>query len=182
MQDLSLHILDIVENSINAGAGRIWIRIHEDASRNILRIEISDNGRGMSREMISRATDPFFTTKKGKKTGLGIPLLAQAARECGGELTIRPGRGKGTTIRATFQHNHIDRKPIGDMGETLLVLIGSHPEIDIVFEHRRAGDTYRLSTRELKAELEGVPVNAPDVIRILKDDISQWLKKADNMI
>lgn len=181
MQDLSLHILDIVENSINASATEIGIKIVEDTRENILSIEISDNGRGMDEEMLRKVHDPFFTTKC-KRTGLGIPLLAQSAKECNGDLAINTGPGIGTTISARFQYDHIDRKPLGDICKTMIVLIASNPDVDFIYEHRRNDNSYALNTAEIKKELDDVPINLPDVIKIIKDDISAWLISTNIMI
>ncbi|GBD95640.1 MAG TPA: ATP-binding protein [Nitrospirae bacterium] len=182
MEDLSLHILDIAENSISAGARRIRIKIIEDIKKNLLLIEISDNGKGMDREMFEHACDPFYTTRTTRRVGLGIPLLAQAARECMGDIKISTEKGKGSTITATFQYNHIDRKPLGDIGKTMIVLIASNPDIDFIFEHKKNGNSYILDTANIKKELDGVPINTPAVIKIIKDDISAWLNTTDNMI
>ena len=182
MEDLSLHILDIAENSITAGASRIRIKIIEDIKANLLLIEISDNGKGMDREMFEHACDPFYTTRTTRRVGLGLPLLAQAARECMGDIKISTEKGKGSTITATFQYNHIDRKPLGDIGKTMIVLIASNPGIDFIFEHKKDGNFYILNTADIKKELDGVPINTPAVIKIIKDDISAWLNDTDNMI
>jgi anti-sigma regulatory factor (Ser/Thr protein kinase) len=182
MQDLSLHILDIAENSIRAGATEIRIKIVEDRKKNLFLIEISDNGKGMDEETKKKVLDPFFTTKACKKTGLGVPLLAQSAKECGGDFTIKTENGRGTTVTASFQYDHVDRKPLGDIGNTLIVLIASNPDIDFVFEHRKNDSRYILKTAEIRKELDGIPVNTPDVIKIIKDDISAWLNSADNML
>jgi anti-sigma regulatory factor (Ser/Thr protein kinase) len=182
MEDLSLHILDIAENSITAGAGRIEIKISEDTKANLLIIEISDNGKGMDEELLKNACDPYYTTRTTRRVGLGIPLLAQAARECMGDINVKSKKGEGTTIKATFQYDHIDRKPIGDIEKTLIILIISNPDIDFLFEHRRNDDTYLLDTAEIKKELDGVPINNPEVIKIIKNDISAWLNDTNNMI
>jgi len=182
MEDLSLHILDIAENSIRAGADRVSIRVVENIDGNILTLEISDNGKGMDKDAIKKVCDPFFTTKTVRDIGLGIPLLAQAARECEGDLTVESEVGKGTKINAYFQYDHIDRKPLGRIDETLVILIASNPEIDFLYEHSRDDDNYRLDTEEIRKELENVPINTPAVIKIIKNDISSWLNMEDNMI
>lgn len=137
MQDLSLHILDIVENSIAASASRVRIRIVEQTARDLLALEISDNGQGMSAETQKKALDPFFTTRTTRRVGLGLPLLAQAAREAGGALQLDSGPNRGTTIHATFQLSHPDRKPLGDLAETLRTILGSRPDLDLEFRHER---------------------------------------------
>ncbi len=182
MEDLSLHILDIAENSITAGATNIWIKINEDIKENILLVEISDNGKGMDEKMLKNALDPFHTTRTTRNIGLGIPFLADAAREAGGDISIKSVKGEGTTITATFRHDNIDRKPLGDIGKTLIVIIASNPGIDIVFEHKKNTSEYLLDTAEIKKELEGVPINAPEVIRFIKKDINVWLNYIKHMI
>ncbi len=182
MEDLSLHILDVAENSITAGADRIEIRIIEDIRANLLSIEIKDNGRGMDKELLEHACDPFYTTRTTRRVGLGIPLLAQAANESMGNIDVTSKKDKGTTISATFQHNHIDRKPLGNVGETIVILIVSNPEIDFLFEHKIKDDSYTLDTSEMKKDLDGIPINTPEVIRIIKDGISAWLNNRNNVI
>lgn len=182
MEDLSLHILDIVENSIRAEASTISIEITEDIRKNIFMIRITDNGKGMDENMRSRVNDPFFTTKSCRSAGLGIPLLAQSAKECNGDLRISAREGKGSTITATFQHDHIDRKPLGNIEKTMIVLIAANPEIDFLFVYNKNGDSYTLDTADIKKNLDGIPINNPDVIKIIKNDISAWLNQADNVI
>ncbi len=133
MQDLSLHILDIVENALSADAGKISVRITQDISRDLLVLEITDDGEGMDRESARKALDPFYTSKLKKKVGLGIPLLAQAAREAEGRLTIDSGPGSGTRIQATFRLSHPDRKPLGDIEGTIRLLRITHPEIELEY-------------------------------------------------
>ena len=150
MEDLSLHILDIVENSIRASAKRIKIRIDENMKKDWLTVQIEDNGHGMDKETIKKAVDPFFTTKTTRRVGLGLPLLEQAAEETGGKLQISSEVGKRTRIRATFQYSHPDRKPLGNIGETLLSLAVGHPEVDFVYEHKRGKTVYRWDTKRIK--------------------------------
>jgi signal transduction histidine kinase len=131
MEDLSLHILDIVENAIRAKAKNVTITIVEDEVNDLLTLEIRDDGTGMDEEAQKRAIDPFFTTKKNKRVGLGLALLSQSASEAGGGLVLTSKKGEGTTVRATFNLSHIDRKPFGDIPKTLKCLEASH--LDIAF-------------------------------------------------
>jgi anti-sigma regulatory factor (Ser/Thr protein kinase) len=178
MEDLSLHILDIAENSIDAGASRVEIKIIINETDDRLILKISDNGKGMDEDTIRMVKDPFFTTKtiRQKKFGLGIPLLAQAAEECNGRFSIDSEVDKGTVITAEFQHSHIDIKPLGDIGSTMAVLIGGHPEIDFLLSYEKDGFSYKLDTEELKKELNDVPINLPDVLKLIRDDINSALK------
>lgn len=171
MEDLSLHILDIVENAIAAQADRIEIMISEDKERDLLSVEIRDNGKGMDKEEVERAVDPFYTTKTTRRIGLGLPLLEEAAKAANGRLDIQSNPGKGTTIKAVFQHSHIDRKPIGDMGQTLLTLVIGNPGVDLAYTHRKNSNRYRLDTKDIRNKLKGIPINSPDGIRMLKENL-----------
>ena len=175
MEDLSLHILDIAENSIRADAKKIEIVIVRDLEQDLLRVEVNDDGRGMDRDTLSRVQDPFYTTKK-KKTGLGIPLLAQAAEQSGGKLTIASAPGKGTRVTATFPWSNVDRPAIGRMAETLLMLIAGHPEPDFVYEEREGGRVFRLDTRELKNDLDDVPINSSGVLEAIRELLKEQVK------
>ncbi len=135
MEDFSLHLLDIAENALTAGASRIEIRIFEQTKENAMRIEIKDNGCGMDEQTAKQVLDPFYTTKSDKRVGLGLPLLAQAAREAGGDIEIQTAPGKGAVVRATFQLNHPDLKPLGDVLETMVTLACTHPQVQFIFEH-----------------------------------------------
>jgi signal transduction histidine kinase len=148
MEDLSLHILDIAENSITASAKMIGIRIIEDHAGDLLTIEIEDDGKGMDEQSLQKAIDPFFTTRTTRKVGLGLSLLAQATRESDGKIELSSEPGKGTTVKAVFRLSHLDRKPIGDINETIRTLVAGHPEIDFIYEHQKDNSTYRFDTRE----------------------------------
>ncbi len=150
MEDLSLHILDIAENSIMASAGRIEIRIDEDPANDLLTLEISDNGRGMDEETLKKALDPFFTTRTTRRVGLGLSLLAQAARQSGGTMDVTSRPQKATVARATFCLSHPDCKPTGATAETMRTLAVAHPVIDLVFEQKTNGSIYRFDWRELQ--------------------------------
>ena len=142
MEDLSLHILDIAENSIRAGARNVDIRLVEHKNNTVLILEIEDDGTGMDEETLKNAMNPFFTTKDGKKFGLGLSLLSQSAQEAGGNMTVEKRAIKGTKIIATFDKSNIDIKPTGDIKETMRILKTSHPEINFSFEHViKNGDT-----------------------------------------
>ncbi|MHC4474669.1 MAG: ATP-binding protein [Planctomycetota bacterium] len=137
MEDISLHLLDVAENALAAGADRVAIRILEQLKENVMIIEIEDNGCGMDEQTAKQALDPFYTSKTEKRVGLGLPMFAQAAREAGGDLEIQSAPGASTVIRARFQLSHPDLKPLGDMAETLATLAAGHPQVQFVFEHRQ---------------------------------------------
>lgn len=148
MEDLSLHILDIAENSINGAARTIEIIIDEDKDKDLLTIEIKDDGKGMDEKTLKKALDPFFTTRKTRRVGLGLSLLAQAAEQSGGKMELNSKPRVGTTVRATFRMSHPDCKPMGDINETMRMLVAGHPEINFVYEHHKDNSIYRFDTRE----------------------------------
>ena len=146
MEDLSLHILDIVENSIRADAKEVEIRIEENVAKDCLEIEISDDGAGMDQATIEKALDPFFTTKTVRKVGLGLSLFREAARAAGGDMTVQSEPGKGTRVKATFQYGHVDRQPLGDLVMTLRTLIVANPEVRFRFSHHKDGNEERFDS------------------------------------
>ena len=171
MEDLSLHILDIVENAVAAGATRVLITVNENAGRDCLSFRVTDNGRGMSREEKERALDPFFTTKR-KRTGLGLPLLAQTAEVCGGRVIIESVPRKGTRVAARFPFRHIDRPPLTKMTETMMMLVFGHPEVEFRYRHTRNGLVFSYLRRAL-------PVRgaASAEIAALRDSLRTGLKR-----
>jgi anti-sigma regulatory factor (Ser/Thr protein kinase) len=171
LQDLSLHILDIAENSIKADAKTIEIRITENLKKDLLIIEITDDGKGMDRAFAEKATDPFMTTRTERRVGLGLSLFAEAARRSNGDLTIRSNPGGGTRIEATFQHSHIDRQPLGDIGQTIITIVMGNPEIDLMYRHKKNRHSYFLDTRKLRAELKDATKNLPVWIRTLEENL-----------
>jgi len=176
LMELSLHLLDMVQNSIEAGSSKIEITIHEDLKADVLVIEISDNGRGMSEEQIARVLDPFYTTRKTRHVGLGIPLLLEACRRCDGNLEIRSKPGKGTTIQATFRHSHIDRAPLGNIPSVLMTVLFADNKIDWLYIHRVNQEEFRLESSEIRKELVDVPITHPKVRKWLLD----FLIKGEN--
>jgi len=176
MEDLSLHILDVAENSVDAGATRVEIAVKEDTENDLLSIEIKDDGKGMDEGTMKTATDPFFTTKTVRKVGLGLPFLKQAAEECDGSFSLASEKGKGTTVFVTFRRSHIDRKPLGDMGASIIVLLAGNPGIDILFTYKKDGYAYHLNTREIREELAEVPLNSPEVLKLIREDIDKGIE------
>ncbi len=177
MEDLSLHILDIAENSVDARAKTVRISLTEDQARDLLVLEIADDGRGMDREMAKRALDPFVTTKTTRRVGLGLPLLAESARAANGDLRIQSKPGQGTRIKATFRLSHIDTKPLGDIAQTMISLVIGHPEVDFLYAHKINSYRYAFDTRELKKEIGGLPLQAPQVVSFIKKNINEGLDR-----
>lgn len=176
MKDLSLHIMDIVQNSIVAGADKISINLNVKGDPQILIMEIQDNGKGMDEEFLREVTDPFKTSRTTRNVGLGIPLLAQSANMAGGELNIKSEPGKGTTIEARFNINHIDRIPLGDIPETIKMLIMANPNISWTIRFSSPNDNFVLDTDELKPHLDGVSIANSSVLGWIQNTIADGIK------
>lgn len=168
MKELSLNILDITENSVKAGATLTEISITE--SGNKLIISIKDDGCGMSEDIVRSVVDPFYTTRTTRKVGMGVPLFKMAAEQTGGKLEIVSDTGEdhGTTVTAYFYKDHLDFTPLGDVISTVTTLIQGHPDTDFLFTHLIDDKEIRLDTRELRAVLEGVPLNTYDVLEWIR--------------
>jgi hypothetical protein len=171
MLELSLHVLDIAENSVRAGASNVLIEITDSIERDLLAIRIVDDGRGI--DMKIKGTNPYFTSKAGKRFGLGIPLLAQATELSEGSFEIGPLETGGTEVRAEFQRGHIDLMPLGDIASTMSVLVGGHPDLDFEFVLVRDEGRYRFATSCLREELEGLPLNVPQVLEYIRQEINE---------
>lgn len=154
MRELSLHILDIVQNSISANSMTIIIEIEENHDRDQLIIKITDDGKGMTAEQLKQATDPFFTTRTSRDLGFGIPLFNETVSMAGGHLTVESELGKGTRVTAKMQWGHINRPPIGDMVETMMCILMSNPIVHILYMHRIDQNSYRFDSAEFDQFVE----------------------------
>jgi len=174
MRELSLHIMDIMQNSIVAGATLVELDLYENAEEDMIKFTITDNGCGMDENMVKAVVDPFTTGRTTRRVGLGIPLLKLAAQMTGGDIELKSKKGEGTTIRAWFGYHHIDREPLGDMAQTVQQIITSYEEIDFVYRHSVGKNTFSIDTREFKKILKGVSFKTPEVtlwiLEYLKDN------------
>ncbi len=175
MRELSLHLLDIAENSISAGAKNISIVVAEDTTLDLLQMSVEDDGRGMSAEMVAQVTDPFITTRTTRKVGLGIPLLKFAAESCNGKLEITSEPGKGTKLFVEFQRNHIDRMPMGDLVTTIHQLVISNPLVHWKFEYRFNNRNGVFDDALIKEELGDIPMTEPDILNCIKGMIESTI-------
>ena len=172
MQEISLHVLDIVQNSITAGASLIEIIVDENKTDDFLDITITDNGCGMDEEKVKKVLDPFYTTRSTRRVGLGIPMYREAALSTGGDFKIESVLGVGTKVFARFGYSHIDRQPLGDMGGAVVVLITCNPQLDFIYTHKYEDKIFVVDTKEIKKILDGVSVS--DI------QVSAWLKEYVN--
>lgn len=161
MKDLSMHILDIVENSIKAGAKQVEVELRYVDNRQ--EITISDNGCGMDAEMVKRITDPYTTSRTSRKVGLGLPFLKMNAEQTGGNLMISSVPGRGTTVKAVFMTDNIDCVPPGDLASSLSLLMTGNPEVNFVIRLIKDDDVFEVSSDEINEVLDGIPISHPKV-------------------
>ena len=177
MKELSLNILDITENSVKAGATLTEILI--DESEKTLTITIKDDGCGMTEEVLSSVTNPFYTTRTTRSVGLGIPLLMLSAEQTGGFVEIKSKTKNeidpthGTTVTAHYNKDHIDFTPLGDIISTVTTLIQGHPDTDFLFVHTKGAGEVSLDTRELREVLIDIPLDSYEIIKWIEENLKE---------
>lgn len=183
MQELSMNILDVAENSVHAGASLVEITVDEQPDADSLIITIEDNGCGMTEEQVKSVSDPFFTTRTTRKVGLGIPFFRMAAEQTGGSLGISSTPGKGTVVTAKFVRSSIDLMPLGNINDSIFVLIQGSPDIDFVYTRTLGKRMLILDTRSFRKIMGDIPLSDPRVggfIREFLDENTQELLSADS--
>ena len=176
MNDLSLHIIDIIQNSLSAGATHIDVTVDENPAADRLTIRIGDNGRGMTAEQVARLDDPFYTTRTTRRIGMGIPLFRQTAEQSDGGLTVESAPGQGTAVTATFRYSHLDRPPLGDLAGSFVLMAAANPETEFTLKYIYNNNTYRFNTTEADEALDGIPRNEPAVVKILTEMVAENIK------
>jgi len=178
MRELSLHILDIMENSRRAEADLIKIKIKEAPAENLLKIVIEDNGSGIDQEKLDKITDPFITSRTTRDVGLGLSLFKAAAEDCAGNFKIDSEINKGTRVAAEFQYDHIDRVPLGDMKSTISNFIAANGEnVDLVYQHQYENKYFKFDSREIKAELDDVSIQSRQLSTWIREYIGENLSE-----
>lgn len=169
MEEIALHILDIVQNSIYANATFIKVVIIEQPVQNIFSFSVWDNGKGMTKDFVEQVKNPFHTTRTTRKVGLGIPLLDLTCQQCNGKLKIKSQVGKGTMLKAKMDYDHIDRPPLGDMPSTIVSILLSLKNQHFYYEHQYMDQKFKLDTQELQEILGEISLQEPTVL--------QWIHK-----
>ncbi|HCM14625.1 MAG: ATP-binding protein [Candidatus Cloacimonadales bacterium] len=185
MQDISLHLLDILENSVRAGARNIKVRVINNVLKNRLRIIVEDDGSGMDAHTLEKAQDPFYTSKEErvKKVGLGIPLFKQNAEIVGGSFKMASEPGFGTVLTVDFPLDHIDRMPLGNLKDTLLGGIIGHPEVDFfihfLYKDKAKELCFHFDTKAIREELGDIPLTYPDVIEYIDQSLYEGIQNTN---
>jgi anti-sigma regulatory factor (Ser/Thr protein kinase) len=177
MKEISLNILDILQNAIDAGSSAIRLDVAEDTARDALEIEVTDNGKGMDARTAAAALDPFMTTNSKKKVGLGLPLLRDHAQMCDGDLVLSSEPGKGTKVRVWFRRSHIDRMPMGDLAWTVATALSTHQEIEFSYSHRMDDREFSVTSSELREAVDGLPLSSPPVFRGIAEFLQHNIDK-----
>ncbi|MEG2318636.1 MAG: ATP-binding protein [Rikenellaceae bacterium] len=177
MNDLALHILDIMQNSISANASYISLVICEDIGADLLTIIIKDNGKGMTKEQVDKLADPFFTSRTTRKVGLGIPLFKQSAIQSGGSLDVESEVGIGTTVKAIFGYSNIDRPPLGNVANAFILMVSCNPNIRFELKYIYNGNEYIFDSFEVKDILGDMPLSDAGVIKMLTEMIEENIKE-----
>jgi anti-sigma regulatory factor (Ser/Thr protein kinase) len=173
MDDLSLHILDVAENSVTAGATVVEITVDENPAQNSLRLSITDDGKGMDEATVKAAMDPFMTTKqKAKSVGLGLPFLAESSQAAGGDLKVESIPGAGTRVTATMDYDNIDRRPLGDLAATIITLVVGYPEVEFRYVHTVGKRQFVFTTWELKEKINHTGLSSAVALRALKETLA----------
>ena len=176
MKEISLHLLDIVQNSVKAGASHVDIRFRLDAS-GVLEMGVRDDGCGMDPEFLARVRSPFTTTRTTRKVGLGIPLLMQNAMQSGGRVDIESKVGEGTDIVAYFVTSSIDCLPLGDLASTMAsIIMGSPDKPEFSIQCSSPAGEMSFSTEEIRPVLEGVSLAEPGVVQWIRDSLDEEIQ------
>lgn len=175
MRELSLHLIDILQNSIKAGASLITVELDEFVKKDELRIVVIDNGCGISKEMLAIVKDPFVTSRQTRKVGLGLSLLEAACKRCDGFLEIESEEGNGTKVTAVMRYSHIDRAPIGRVEDTILSVL-LYLSVDIVYTHKVDELEFKFDSREIK-KIAGDDLSSPEILKWIKDYIKENIEQ-----
>ena len=172
-----MHVYDLMENSTAANAKDIKLTIVDSLKNNDFHFTIEDNGKGMSPEFLAKVTDPWTTSRTTRKVGLGLPLIKMNTENMGGGMNIESEVGKGTVLNFWFQHDHIDRPPMGDLAGSLVMLFSAHEDIHFIYTHITDDGEFVFDTDEVKEALDGIPMNDVHIMKYLKEMIQENLKE-----
>ncbi len=173
MNELVLHIMDIVYNSIRAKATIVNIELNYQSETDLLTVTIVDNGTGIKQEELDQVSNPFNTSRKTRKVGLGISLFELSAIQADGSLRIESEYSKYTKVVAKMKKNHIDCLPIGNVGETIYLLSVANEACEIMFKYIHDDYEFKYDTREVKEIVGNDLTSNIEVINWIKDYINE---------
>jgi hypothetical protein len=177
MKDLSLHVLDLLANSTAIKATKVELTIIDSIKEDKYWFQIKDNGKGMDSEFAKKVVDPYTTTRKTRKVGLGLPLIKMNSEHCNGGFNLESQIGVGTILTYWFQHSNIDRQPLGDIASAVVMTAAMNDETRLIYTHTTDLGSYTFDTKEIKEALEVTTLNDPDIIKALEEMINENLKE-----
>lgn len=175
MKNMAMHILDIAGNSIEAGAAEVRVQVEELPDKDVFRLMVQDDGKGIAKEALAGVTHPYYTGRKSRKVGLGLSLLKQNAENTGGSLVIHSSPNKGTRVEAGFKYHHVDRPPLGDVAGAITMLMGGNPDLNLVYVHKHGELRFEISSREIKQALDGISISRREVRTYIRGMIDENL-------
>jgi hypothetical protein len=181
MKTISDHITDIIQNSTRAGADEIRLLVDHATRPEMLVVEIQDNGPGIDPEILLNITDPFTTTRKTRKVGMGLPLLVHHARLAGGEVVVESKLLDGTRVVAEFQLSSIDRQPLGDIGAAVTLLITGSPGVNLIFQYISPSGSYEISTHDITDSIDGDDIGNPKLFRLIRELITSNVEELGSL-
>lgn len=147
-------MMDLVQNSVEAGASEIELTVRE--SGETIAFSIEDNGSGMSRELQAKAVDPFYSDGRKhahRRVGLGLPFLIQTAEAANGRAVIESEEGRGTRIDFAAQADHVDLPPFGDFPAAASMMLSQADSFELRIIREAGGESYTVSRSELEETL-----------------------------
>jgi anti-sigma regulatory factor (Ser/Thr protein kinase) len=177
VKELALYILDLAENSISAGAKHVSIDVQANSKSDKLIVRISDYGKGMSADLLARVTDPFVTSRKERRFGLGLPFFKDLVEQCEGSFSINSEEGKGTTVEGTMKLSSVDLVPMGDMGATIVSMLVSNPSLDIIYSFVFDDYDFCFDSEEVRRLLGNVSITEPSVLQWIAEYVNQGTRE-----
>lgn len=177
MKNVALHILDLVQNSARAKAGKVQVSIVENPGKDTYLLTIEDDGIGMEERQLQNATDPFFTTRTTRKVGLGLSLIQQNSERTGGSFNLTSEPGKGTKLDATFIMSHPDRLPLGEIDDVLVLLAVGLPQLRLIYDHTTPAGKYKFDTEVIREIIGDIKDSNQEIRTFLREMIIENLKE-----
>lgn len=177
MKNLADHILDIIQNSLRANATLIEIIVEENKTDDFCKIQITDNGCGMSEEMVMQAANPFFTSRKTRKVGLGLALLKQNTEMANGTFRLKSEPGMGTIVEATFQLSNVDKPPLGEIWDVLYLTMLGNQNVILTYEHRTNKGNFKITSAEINEAIGGVSMQNAEIREAITGLIKNNIKE-----
>lgn len=169
MKTLSDHILDIVQNSIHAKATLIEIMVEESKKNDLCVVTVRDNGCGMDEETLKQAANPFFTTRRTRKVGLGLSLLRQNAERANGNFSIESVLEKGTTVKASFQFSNLDKPELGEVWDIFYLTMLGNKNIEFSYEHTTDIGDFVIKSSDIRVMTNGVSIQQNQIRKAISE-------------